>query len=195
MSFVGAEIIIDTPDYVVNRHICKDTEDFNTYITAAENGDIVIKEISSEHVNPYREEVYKMLKKEYLNAKGYYELIKSAENEINKKILDQNNFLESVESMEVFGHGRRHRIRNPKLIYTMSRKDIMRFKKLLTPIYEKVGLAGVEIEKQLEKAEYDLVEYGLSIIADDEVRNNLMWAFNHNKHRQKIIDIIMQLPC
>lgn len=195
MSFVGAEIIVDTPDRNVQRFICKNAEEFNTYITAAESGEIVIKEISNDHVKSYDETKYRQLKSEYLNAKGYYELIKDAENKINKSLLDKYNFLESDESRQAFGHGRRHRIRNPKLIYTMSRSDMKRFMKLVSPIYEKIGLAGIKIEETLVEAERNLVEYALTIIADDEVRHGLMDAFDNNMQRNKILDIVMQLPC
>lgn len=110
-----------------------------------------------------------------------YETVKENAEEIQRKVLAENEFYETEDIAEKMqkrgGDGKPKRIFDPDLTYMMDlEKELPRFIDLCYPEYVKAGIAdprGKEYipeaeEKELfYEAEKQLVEYGIDIIPDE----------------------------
>ena len=155
----------------------------------------------------YDKEFLGKLKSNYFNAKALYETVKENAEEIQRKVLAENEFYEKdiAEKMQKRGgDGKPKRILDPNLTYMMDlEKELPRFIDLCYPEYVKAGIAdprGKEYipeaeEKELfYEAEKQLVEYGIDIIPDEfEEKETLRKAVQMIKYRDKVLDLVLRL--
>lgn len=148
------------------------------------------------------------LKSNYFNAKALYETVKENAEEIQRKVLAENEFYETEDIAEKMqkrgGDGKPKRILDPDLTYMMDlEKELPRFLDLCYPEYVKAGIAdprGKEYipeaeEKELfYEAEKQLVEYGIDIIPDEfGEKETLRKAVQMIKYRDKVLDLVLRL--
>lgn len=86
------------------------------------------------------------LKSNYFNAKALYECIKEQAEEIQRKVLAENEFYETEDVAEMMGKrggsGKPERILDPEHTYMMDLEtELPRFIDLCYPEYVKVGIA------------------------------------------------------
>ena len=130
------------------------------------------------------------MKSNYFNAKALYETIKANAEEIQRKVLAENEFYETEDIAKRMekrgGDGKPKRILDPDLTYMMDLdNELPRFIDLCYPEYVKALM--YEAEKQL-------VEYGIDIIPDEfGEKETLRKAVQMIKYRDKVLDLVLRL--
>jgi hypothetical protein len=148
------------------------------------------------------------MKSNYFNAKALYETIKANAEEIQKKILAENEFYETEDVAEMMekrgGDGKPKRILDPDLTYMMDLdNELPRFIDLCYPEYIKAGIADprgreycpdAQSRELLLEATKQLVEYGIDIIPDEfGEKETLRKAVQMIKYRDKVLDLVLRL--
>ena len=148
------------------------------------------------------------LKSNYFNAKALYETVKENAEEIERRILAENEFYETEEVAEMMekrgGDGKPKRILDPDLTYMMDLdNELPRFIDLCYPEYVKAGIADkrgknyipeAEAKDLMHQAEKQLVEYGIDIIPDEfGEKETLRKAVRNIKWRDKVLDLVLRL--
>lgn len=148
------------------------------------------------------------LKSNYFNAKAFYETVKENAEEIERKILAENEFYETEEVAEMMGErggdGKPKRILKPSMTYMMDLdNELPRFIDLCYPEYVKAGIADprgkgycpdAQSRELLLEATKQLVEYGIEIIPDEfEEKETLRKAVRNIKWRDKVLDLVLGL--
>lgn len=148
------------------------------------------------------------LKSNYFNAKAVYECIKENAEEIQRKVLAENEFYETEDVAEMMekrgGDGKPKRILDPDLTYMMDLdNELPRFIDLCYPEYVKAGIADkrgknyipeAEAKDLMHQAEKQLVEYGIDIIPDEfGEKETLRKAVRNIKWRDKVLDLVLRL--
>lgn len=148
------------------------------------------------------------MKSNYFNAKALYETIKANAEEIQRKVLAENEFYETEDVTEMMekrgGDGKPKRILDPDLTYMMDlEKELPRFIDLCYPEYVKAGIADprgknycpdAQSRELLLEATRQLVEYGIDIIPDGfGEKEVLRKAVQMIKYRDKVLDIVLKL--
>ena len=148
------------------------------------------------------------LKSNYFNAKALYECIKENAEEIQRKVLAENEFYETEDVAEMMekrgGDGKPKRILDPDLKYMMDLdNELPRFIDLCYPEYVKAGIADkrgknyipeAEAKDLMHQAEKQLVEYGIDIIPDEfGEKETLRKAVRNIKWRDKVLDLVLRL--
>lgn len=148
------------------------------------------------------------MKSNYFNAKALYETIKANAEEIQRKILAENEFYETEDIAERMekrgGDGKPKRILDPDLTYMMDlEKELPRFIDLCYPEYVKAGIADkrgkdyipeAEAKNLMWEAEKQLVEYGIDIIPEEfGEKETLRKAVQMIKYRDKVLDLVLRL--
>lgn len=148
------------------------------------------------------------LKSNYFNAKALYECIKKQAEEIQRKVLAENEFYEAEDAVEMKekrgGNGKPERILDPDHTYMMDLdKELPRFIDLCYPEYVKAGIADKRGKNYIPEAEskelyYEamkqLVEYGIDIIPDEfGEKETLRKAVQMIKYRDKVLDLVLSL--
>lgn len=148
------------------------------------------------------------LKSNYFNAKALYECIKENAEEIQRKVLAENEFYETEDVAEMMekrgGDGKPKRILDPDLTYMMDLdNELPRFIDLCYPEYVKAGIADkrgknyipeAEAKDLMHQAEKQLVEYGIDIIPDEfGEKETLRKAVGNIKWRDKVLDLVLRL--
>lgn len=148
------------------------------------------------------------LKSNYFNAKAFYETVKETAEEIERKILAENEFYETEEVAEMMekrgGDGKKKRILEPSMTYMMDLdNELPRFIDLCYPEYVKAGIADprgkgycpdAQSRELLLEATKQLVEYGIEIIPDEfEEKETLRKAVRYIKWRDKVLDLVLGL--
>lgn len=148
------------------------------------------------------------LKSNYFNAKVLYEMIKENAEEIQRKVLAENEFYETEDVAEMMekrgGDGNPKRILDPDLTYMMDLdKELPRFIDLCYPEYVKAGIADprgkeyipeANAKDLMYEAEKQLVEYGIDIIPDEfGEKETLRKAVQMIKYRDKVLDLVLRL--
>ena len=148
------------------------------------------------------------MKSNYFNAKALYETIKANAEEIQKKILAENEFYETEDVAEMMekrgGDGKPKRTLDPDLTYMMDLdNELPRFIDLCYPEYIKAGIADprgreycpdAQSRELLLEATKQLVEYGSDIIPDEfGEKETLRKAVQMIKYRDKVLDLVLRL--
>lgn len=148
------------------------------------------------------------MKSNYFNAKALYETIKANAEEIQRKVLAENEFYETEDVTEMMekrgGDGKPKRILDPDLTYMMDlEKELPRFIDLCYPEYVKAGIADprgknycpdAQSRELLLEATRQLVEYGIDIIPDGFGEKEILRkAVQMIKYRDKVLDIVLKL--
>lgn len=158
----------------------------------------------------YDKEILAGLKKNYFIAKALYETVKEKAEEIQRKILEENEFYETEEHAGMMikrgGSGKTKRIYNPDDTYMMDLdEELPRFIDLCYPEYLEAGIADprgknyipeAEEKDLLYEAEKQLVEYGVDIIPDGfDEKETLRKAVRNIKYRDKVLNLVLKLDC
>lgn len=158
----------------------------------------------------YDKELLAKLKKNYFMAKALYETVREMAEEIQRKILKENEFYETDDIAEMMksrgGSGKPIRILNPDNTYMMDlEKELPRFIDLCYPEYVKAGIADprgknyipeAEEKDLFYEAEKQLIEYGIDIIPDEfGEKETLRKAVQMIKYRDKVLDLVLRLDC
>lgn len=149
------------------------------------------------------------LKSNYFNAKTLYETVKENAEEIQRKILAENEFYETEDVMDMKAKRgclatKPARILEPDETYMMDLdKEFPRFIDLCYPEYVKAGIADPRGKEYCPDAEerdlyYEatkqLVEYGIDIIPDEfPEKVTLKKAVQNLKWRDKVLDLVLRL--
>ena len=148
------------------------------------------------------------LKSNYFNAKALYECIKEQAEEIQRKVLAENEFYETEDVAEMKekrgGNGKPERILDPDLTYMMDLEtELPRFIDLCYSEYVKAGIADKRGKNYIPEAEsrdlyYEamnqLVEYAIDIIPDGfGEKETLREAVKMIKWRDKVLDLVLRL--
>lgn len=148
------------------------------------------------------------LKSNYFKAKTLYEIVKENAEEIERKILAENEFYETEDVAEMMekrgGDGKPKRILDPDKTYMMDLdNDFPRFLDLCYPEYVKAGIADprgkeycpdAQSRELLLEATKQLVEYGIEIIPGElEKKKTLRKAVQNIKWRDKVLDLVLSL--
>lgn len=156
----------------------------------------------------YDKELLGKLKSNYFNAKALYETIKENAEEIQRKILAENEFYEAEDVAERMekrgGSGIPERILDPDLTYMMDLdRELPRFIDLCYPKYVKAGIADPRGKNYIPEAyardlmyatEKQLVEYGIDIIPDEfGEKETLREAVRNIKWKDKVLDLVLRL--
>lgn len=157
----------------------------------------------------YDKELLAKLKNNYFMAKVFYETIKETAEEIQKKILEENEFYETEDIAERKekrgGSGKPERILDPFNTYMMYDEDFQKYLDLTYAEYLKAGIADKRGRDYIPEAEskdlyYEamkqLVEYGIDIIPDGMgEKETLRKAVQMIKYRDKVLDLVLMLEC
>lgn len=147
------------------------------------------------------------LKSNYFNAKALYECIKQQAEDIDMKVLQENEFYESEEWSEKMkkrgGNGNRKRIIRPFDTYLMEEADFQKYLDLTYEEYVKAGIADkrgrgwcpeAESGDLYREAMKQLVDYGIDIIPDCfGVKETLRKVVQNIKWRDKVLDLVLCL--
>ena len=148
------------------------------------------------------------LKSNYFNAKALYETIKANAEEIQRKVLAENEFYETEDIAEMMekrgGDGKPKRILDPDLTYMMDLdKDFPRFLDLCYPEYVKAGIAdprGKEYIPEAEEhdlfweAEKQLIDYAIEIMPEELIDKETMRKMVQIvKYKNQVLDLILRL--
>ena len=149
------------------------------------------------------------LKSNYINAKALYETIKQQSEDIQTKVLQENEFYESEKWSEMMekrgGNGNRERIIRPFDTFLMEDVDFQKYLDLIYAEYLKAGIADKRGRDYVPEAESgdlyrettkQLVEYGIDIIPDAfGEKETLRKAVQNIKWRDKVLDLVLKLEC
>lgn len=148
------------------------------------------------------------LKSNYFNAKALYETVKENAEEIERKILAENEFYETDDVAKMMekrgGDGKPKRILEPSMTYMMDLdNELPRFIDLCYPEYVKAGIAdprgkgycpGAQARELLLEATKQLVDYGIDIIPEGfGEKETLRNAVRNIKWRDKVLDLVLKL--
>lgn len=148
------------------------------------------------------------LKSNYFNAKALYETVKENAEEIERKILAENEFYETEDVAEMMekrgGDGKPKRILEPSMTYMMDLdNELPRFIDLCYPEYVKAGIADprgkgycpdAQARELLLEATKQLVDYGIDIIPEGlGKKETLRNAVRNIKWRDKVLDLVLKL--
>lgn len=149
------------------------------------------------------------MKSNYFNAKALYETIKENAEEIQRKILAENEFYETEDIAERMekrgGSGKPERILDPDHTYMMDLdNELPRFIDLCYQEYVKAGIADkrgkdyipeAEAKDLMYEAEKQLVEYGIDIMPDEyaEQKETLRKAVRNIKYKDKVLNFVLML--
>lgn len=143
------------------------------------------------------------LKSNYFNAKVLYEMIKENAEEIERKVLAENEFYETEEVAEMMEKRKPKRILEPSMTYMMDLdKELPRFIDLCYPEYIKAGIADprgkgycpdAQSKELYHEATKQLVEYGIDIMPDIPEKETLRKAIQNIKWRDKVLDLVLNL--
>lgn len=148
------------------------------------------------------------MKSNYFNAKALYETIKANAEEIQRKVLAENEFYETEDIAEMMekrgGDGKPKRIIDPDLTYMMDLEtELPRFIDLCYPEYVKAGIADkrgkdyipeANAKDLMYEAEKQLVQYAIDIIPDEfGEKETLRKAVQMIKYRDKLLDLVLRL--
>ena len=158
--------------------------------------------ILTDRVHNHGEEI-REAQNAYLIAKAIEETIKEAADDIQKKILSENEYFIMPEY-----EGRRgvvKRITEPKRTYMMDEEIFLN--DFLAKCYEEYQKAGIADSRGKEycpeanahdakkEAENLLLKLAIELIPDElaEEKEDLRKAVNHWKYREQILDLILKL--
>lgn len=156
----------------------------------------------------YDKKLLGKLKSNYINAKALYEVIKQQAEDIQRKVLAENEFYESEDIAEMMekrgGSGKPERILDPDCTYMMDLDtELPRFIDLCYPEYIKAGIADergknyipeARAKELFFEAEKQLVEYGIDIIPDEfKEKKTLRRAVQMPKWKNKVLDLVLRL--
>ena len=148
------------------------------------------------------------LKNNYFNAKALYKTIKANAEEIQRKVLAENEFYETEDIAEMKekrgGSGKPERILDPDLTYMMDLdNELPRFIDLCYPEYVKAGIADprgknyipeANAKDLMWEAEKQLVEYAIDIIPDEFAeKETLRKGVRNIKWKNKVLDLVLSL--
>ena len=148
------------------------------------------------------------LKSNYINAKALYECIKEQAEEIQRKVLAENEFYETENIAKMKekrgGTGKPERILDPDLTYMMDLDtELPKFIDLCYPEYVRAGIADkrgknfipeAESKGLYYEAEKQLVEYAIDIIPDEfGEKKTLKNAVQMLKWKNKVLDLVLGL--
>ena len=147
------------------------------------------------------------MKSNYFNAKALYECIKQQVEDIDIKVLQENEFYESEKWLKMMekrgGNGNRKRIKRPFDTYLMEEADFQKYLDLVYAEYVKAGIADkrgrewcpeAESGDLYREAEKQLVQYGIDIIPDEfGEKETLRKAIQMIKYRDKVLDLVLRL--
>lgn len=157
----------------------------------------------------YDKVLLKTLKNTYFVAKASYETILETAEEIQRKILEENEFYETEEIAEIKekrdGDGVPKRILKPFDSYMMSEEDFQKYLDLTYAEYLKAGIADkrgrdycpeAESKDLYYEAMKQLVDYGIDIIPDGMgEKETLKKAVQNIKWRDKVLNLVLKLEC
>lgn len=156
----------------------------------------------------YDKKLLGKLKSNYFNARALYACVKAEAEEIQRKVLEENEFYETEEfAMGLKGRGGTgvpERILKPNNTYMMDLdKDFPRFLDLCYPEYVKAGIAdprGKEYVPEAEEhdlfweAEKQLIDYAIEIMPDELIDKEAMRKMVQMiKYRDKVLDLVLRL--
>ena len=149
------------------------------------------------------------LKSNYVNAKALFETIKTNAEDIQRKILADNEFYETDDMVDLeVKRGKVKikpaRILDPDNTYMMDlENELPRFIDLCYPEYVKAGIADPRGKDWLPEAnarslmletEKMLIDYAIEIIPDEfGEKTTLKKAVQDIKWRDKVLDLVMRL--
>lgn len=150
------------------------------------------------------------LKNNYFLAKALYETVKEIAEEIQKKILEENEFYETQEIANMMvkreGDGNPKRILNPFNTYMMDMDtDFQKYLDLTYAEYLKAGIADergrdyipeARAKEAYYEAEKQLINFAIDIIpAEMSEKESLRKAVKMLKYRDKVLDLVLRLEC
>lgn len=149
------------------------------------------------------------LKNNYFLAKALYETVKGIAEEIQKKILEENEFYETQEIANMMikrgWDGIQRRILNPFNTYMMQDTDFQKYLDLTYAEYLKAGIADergreyipeAKAKEVYYEAEKQLVLFGIDIIpAEMSEKETLRKAVQMLKYRNRVLDLVLKLEC
>lgn len=149
------------------------------------------------------------LKNNYFLAKALYETVKGIAEEIQKKILEENEFYETQEIANMMvkrgGDGIPRRILNPFNTYMMQDTDFQKYLDLTYAEYLKAGIADergreyipeAKAKEAYYEAEKQLVLFGIDIIPDGmSEKETLRKAVKMLKYKDRVLDLVLKLEC
>lgn len=141
------------------------------------------------------------LKSNYFNAKALYEITKETAEEIQRKILTENEFFTSEDLLEPGEE--KERILDPYDSYMMFGDQYLKYVDLCYAEYVKAGIddpRGKEYIPEAEerelyhKAKRCLVNYALDIMPDGYIEKDFLKRCSLNlKWESRILDIVLSL--
>jgi hypothetical protein len=204
-KYYGIEITFRNGDGEEVKTICSDKKHYESFIERAESGEIIIIEIlGNEMMDDYRESKMLNLQNDYKFFKARYNDFVKRKEDVDRAILQKYIFNESERVRRIFEHKEHMRVTNPKMLYALSVTDMNKFHRLAAPLYEQAGLTTERydcykyidsIKHKLKKAEDSLIEYGLKIISDESTNSNLKALCGIDTYRNRILGLLMELPC
>ena len=156
----------------------------------------------------YDKKILGKLKSNYFNAKALYETVKENAEEIQRKVLAENEFYETDDVAEMMekrgGSGKPERILDPDLTYMMDLdKELPRFIDLCYPEYVKAGIADPRGKEYIPEAEEkdlyyaakrQLIDYAIDIIPDELGEKETLKKMSRMlKYEEKILDLVLRL--
>jgi hypothetical protein len=159
----------------------------------------------------YDKELLKKLKNNYFMTKALYETIKEEAYEIQKRILEENEFYEEEETAKKLGERRGddkpRRILDPDQSYMMveDKDNFYKYLDLCYAEYVKAGIADkrgrdyipeAESKDLYRKARKQLIDYGIDIVPDGyPEKETLRQAVRNIKWGDKVLDLVLSLEC
>ena len=154
----------------------------------------------------YDKKLLGKLKSNYFNAKALYETVKENAEEIQKKVLADNEFYEIKEMADIRrdNSSKPKRIYDPDLTYMMDLdKEFPRFIDLCYPEYVKAGIADPRGKDYIPEAnakdlyyaaKRKLIDYAIDIIPDELREKEVLKKMSRMiKYEKKILNIILRL--
>lgn len=159
----------------------------------------------------YNKAELQALQQIYFVAKAFYETVKETAEEIERRILSENEFYETEESAEKMqkrgGSGKPERILDPELTYLFvdDKEQFDRYLTLCYAEYQKAGIADprgkeycpdAESKGLLKQAEEVLLDYAERIVPSDLINEKTFKQMRtHWKYRKQLLDSILRLEC
>lgn len=150
----------------------------------------------------YDKKLLGKLKSNYINAKALYETIKANAEEIQRKVLAENEFYKLDELLDDASENKR--ILDPDDTYMMD-LDV-EFKKYMALCYAEYVKAGIDDPRGMEyipeanakdvlhETENMLIDYGISLIPDEFKEKNTLYKAKRNIiYREKMLNIVLML--
>lgn len=157
----------------------------------------------------YNKAELKALQQTYFIAKAFYETVKGTAEEIERRILSENEFYETKENAEKMqkrgGTGKPERILDPNLTYLFvdDKEQFDRYLTLCYAEYQKAGIADsrgkgycpdAESRDLLRQAEGALLDYAESIVPSGLIDAETFKQMKaHWKYREQLLNLILRL--